>query len=292
MNKEIKKEFLAQYDNKSYNIIMDSVMRYEDEVEKDCSEFTEAEIRDYLKSVGASSVQVLKNYASIMRSYTAYRLKNGDTKDGINHYDNIGAKDYEDALDRVKISNLYVPYEKLMHILSVLEEPRDKFIFLAYYEGLANQRDGISNISMLKEDAIKDDHFILLDGSIFYVSELLIMVARESAQQKIIGVDMSAKNEGNFIVPQNTKAFQDEEHRSSFIRRRASKLNKEFGFNIKLTNLALSGMLKPIIDIMNSRDLNFFEAIEYPEAKLSIERYGYKNKPTARLYTLVKMFLP
>ena len=56
---------------------------------KDCSEFTVAEIINFYKSLCSTSFYTMKNTNGFLKAYTSYCIKNNLVKDGQNHYTEI-----------------------------------------------------------------------------------------------------------------------------------------------------------------------------------------------------------
>ena len=112
--------------------------QYEDSIQKDLSEWSLAEITDFYKSLCTPSVDVLYNCNSVYQRYTAWCIYEKIVSN-MNHYDEITRTFLLQCVHKLIAEERIISREELLKIISKLKNPRDSFIALACFEGIAGK---------------------------------------------------------------------------------------------------------------------------------------------------------
>lgn len=177
-NEEAKAEFIKDYMRSrivaatSLSGMFNKTALFEQKMNKDCSQFTKAEILDMYRQFGAKSVNVLSNYNVYLKSYTAYRLYYKQI-DGINAYEDINKEDLKQCLDSDILKQIYITREQLDDIEDELLNYTDKAIVEALWHGISGK--SMRDIGSLNENMLSEDKQSLIfpDGRVIKISKKL-----------------------------------------------------------------------------------------------------------------------
>lgn len=177
-NEEAKAEFIKDYMRSrivaatSLSGMFNKTALFEQKMNKDCSQFTKAEILDMYRQFGAKSVNVLSNYNVYLKSYTAYMLYYKQI-DGINAYEDINKEDLKQCLDSDILKQIYITREQLDDIEDELLNYTDKAIVEALWHGISGK--SMRDIGSLNENMLSEDKQSLIfpDGRIIKISKKL-----------------------------------------------------------------------------------------------------------------------
>lgn len=142
---------LARDDVTSNNIVLclKKAEPYESALGKDLSEWNASEIIDFYKSLCTPSLDFLKNINSVYKAFTNWCLKENLLKDNINHYDEITNEILLKCVNKDMADQRIITRERLLEEIKKFENPREQFLCLACFEGLAgHELEEIINVKL------------------------------------------------------------------------------------------------------------------------------------------------
>lgn len=113
--------------------------QYEERLCKDLSEWTATEIVEFYKSLCTPSVDFLYNIHCVYKAYTTWCLNENLVTDNINHYDEITLDTLMQCINKSMADNRIISRDNLIHEIQKFDNPRDKFLCLACFEGWAGK---------------------------------------------------------------------------------------------------------------------------------------------------------
>lgn len=188
-NSSLKQEYInhcmEQTNNQSFHDYLirnfNKFEHFEEEYGKDLSEFTTPEILSAYKFQMFGSIETLLTLNTQLKKYTAYCLYRNLVKDGQNHFNEMDKDILNDCISKYAFELSILSREQLEEEIENLYNPSEKFMALAYFEGLRG-KDSCDLIEARVEQ-IKGNEFHLASGRTLEVSDLLIKYAIESANE-------------------------------------------------------------------------------------------------------------
>lgn len=262
MLNDIKMDYYYQGDNKQSYIIEAQTRNpdlkrilayefmmlksYEEELEKDVSNFTVKEILDYYKSLFSHSVNTLTSLNGRLRAYAEWCLKHNLIKDNQNHFDEINL----DLLDQCVNQGFYnqgiVSRSELLTQIKVFKNYCDKFLVLGIFEGL--QGKGLCDFWDISMEDFKGNIVTLKTKRKLEVSDELIKVAEKSTEEDtFFSVSGSGETQNyyfkegdNRIIKAMWNTVVSKETDTILARRMLNKLNRlQKEYNVPYTRVLL-----------------------------------------------------
>lgn len=253
---------------------------YEEELNKDCSEFTEKEILKMYAEFKARSHYVLLNYNVILKAYCAWRKHYYKTESDI-AYDSI-TTDMARALIPEDAKRV-LSREEVTEIEDQLYNWTDKAIIEALFEGLSgnSMRDltGI-DLHMIDQDA---KQLILPDGRMFDLTDrlcdLLVKACREDEYvcygdtlkvKKLIGINKIYKERDNAHAADSDDKF------FRWVYRKIMNCRKFVGIDgLTMKNLQTAGMTYYLQQGMEKTGLGIKEFLLTDDGAKLMDKYNY-----------------
>lgn len=155
---------------------------FEMEYGKDLCNFTTSQILAVYKTQNTTSLDFLYNAHVRMYKYAQFALMNNIIKDGQNHFDEINIDTIARCLDHKGVESSYITRERLGQIVAKLQNPLDKYIFYALYDGIkGNDYEELTSFKTEDYNA-KTKTAVLCTGRKVFISDELIMAAKESQE--------------------------------------------------------------------------------------------------------------
>ncbi len=183
-NESFKKMFLnTAIGNEDWYIpCFNTFEPYENEYGKDLSNFSTSQILGVYKAQNTTSIDYLYNLNIRMYKYTQFALMQNIVRDGQNHFDEISQDIIVKCLDQKGVEVSFISRERLNSFTSKLQNPMDKYIFYALYDGLkGNDYEEITSLTV-EDINEKNKTAVLCTGRKVFVSQELINIAKESAE--------------------------------------------------------------------------------------------------------------
>lgn len=142
MNEQRKQAFLNESTIRGPKVIAPTARQFqqiaelEDRLGKDACDFTSAEILGYYKSLCTTSINYLVVINSQLKLYAAWCQQNNMLIDYQNHYAELDVDVLRGCLNVGLQQEIIITREELLHIIEALENPSDKFLCLAVFEGI------------------------------------------------------------------------------------------------------------------------------------------------------------
>ena len=153
----------------------------EEALQKDLCNFNITEILGLLKHFCTSSMETLMMGVSVFRRYTYYCVEQNIVKDGINHYEEVTNEMYLDCVNKSLAEDKIISREYLLKQVRLLENPVEKFVLFAVFEGLGGT--GCMDLVDIQLNQFKGGKVILKSGRVLGVPKELIDIAEESANE-------------------------------------------------------------------------------------------------------------
>ena len=255
---------------------------YEENLNKDCSEFTIVEALEMYENFKAKSVYVLLNYNVILKAYCAWCKYYNGLKTEI-AYDSISKNMLEPLIseDAIKV----LSREDVIDIEDQLLNWTDKAIVEALFEGLSgnSMRDLISiNTEMIDH---KTKQLIFEDGRVFDLTDRLYNLLIKSFNEveyicygstmrvkKLVGIGRLYKERDN------AHALESDDRNFRWIYRKIQNIRRHVGMdNVTMKNLAVSGLIYYLRNgvLLTGLDLKSFLLTE--NGNKIMDKYGYNS---------------
>ena len=153
----------------------------EEALQKDLSNFNITEILGLLKHFCTPSMETLMMGVSNFRRYTYYCIEQNMVNDGINHYEEVTNEMYLECINKSLSEDKIISREDLLKQVHLLENPVEKFVLFAVFEGLGGT--GCMDLVDIQLSQFKGNKVTLRSGRELTVPEELIDIAKESADE-------------------------------------------------------------------------------------------------------------
>ena len=285
-NKDLKEGFIKDYMRSrvvaqtSLYSLFRKVEPYEQQLNKDCSEFTEEEILQMYKEFGARSHYVLLNYNVILKAYCAWRKHYHKTKNDI-AYDNITTE-----MARLLISEdakRVLSRKDVTEIEDQLYNWTDKAIIEALFEGLSgNSMCDLTGVElyMIDENA---KQLMLPDGRVFDLTDRLCdFLIKACLEEKYVcyGSTLRVKTllGKNKIYKErdNAHAADSDDKFFRWVYRRVMSCRKFVGIDgLTMKNLHTAGMTYYLKQGMENTGLGIKEFLLTETGQKLMDKYSY-----------------
>lgn len=250
---------------------------FEEELGKDCSNFTTKEILNMYNFCATRSWEFLLNFNSQLRIYTAWCLRESLVKDNQNHYDELDKHDMYNCLNLGLKKKMVLTRKEVEKELAQIPNVSDQFLVLAFFEGVGGPSySDFYELGMSQFEGNK----LILNGRELEVSNLLIERARESSEEyQKYNLDgqlrTGYRKDDPYIVKDSTNASTDSLVRNMRkIQRRIASLEHNYGKEFGAVGLRNSGRIDMLKHLMAKDGSNDVRAT-YEKHKDEIEiRYG------------------
>ena len=153
--------------------------KYEEEKQKDLSQFTAFEIMECYKLFNLRSFDALNVRNSAYSLYTQWCLEQNLVPDGQNHYLEVSMDAIYSCLNKMAMDNSIISRKELISLSRILPNARDKFVILYFFEvGRNKDYSDLTNLRM--EDFDIENQTVTLSDRTVFVSRELINLAEES----------------------------------------------------------------------------------------------------------------
>ena len=222
-NENLKKDFISQYTGEvaqnTFKLLFSKAAQMEFLLEKDCSQFTLDEIMDLARSFGASDMSSIKHKMSLLRTYTNFCINSGFHNTGINHYEELHSKVYEELIDVRKAAQTYISREEVEDIISRFDNARDKYIILAPYEDIYG-KDLCELLQLSKHDLLGSNKLKLCTGREITVSSELYHIIEDCIDSDVVYYSGRRRElENTDLVYRNIKMKTADASNSSIVKK-------------------------------------------------------------------------
>lgn len=288
-NEEAKAEFIKDYMRSrivaatSLSGIFNKTEHFENELGKDCSQFTKNEILNMYKKFGAKSVNVLGNYNVYLKSYTGLMLYKKKINN-VNAYESITKYDLKQCIDLDVLKQIYITREQLDDIENELLNYSDKAIVEALWHGISGK--SMRDLTSLNEKMFIDNKKALCfpDGRIVQISQRLseyLQKAFHETDYMCYGSSLRVDRmvgEGNLYKERaNAHAGDSDDVRFRWVYRRIQNYRKHLDIPIlTMKTIQASGLLHELQKGMQQHDCSMREFLSTEKGKELAVQYGYK----------------
>ena len=300
-NEENKRRFIAERDDEvilpsNYLVrLFEKVSAMEHELNKDVSNFSLYEIKEYYKMLNIATVESLYVMNSQFSLYTQWCLQQNLVKDNQNHFLEMTKENFYDCVNKALFDSKVITKEEILSWVDDLINAKDKFIFLALFEGIRG--DNYCEIVKLRPEDIDGNTLTLCTGRKVDVSSKLISIANDCIEEtKYYGSEISDDgiqrvfplvNRGYVIkdypnIKDDVSEFQQGRRIYGSIRRSLDFIGK---MNLlKANDIYESGKLDMIKRRAAELGMNNVEYIKSAYINEVEERYDCRIVPTQFIY--------
>lgn len=287
-NEEAKAKFIKDYMRSrvvaatSLSAIFNKTAPFEQQLGKDCSQFTQEEILKMYTSFQARSRSTLENYNVYLKSYTAF-MKYYNQANNENAYTQINKAMIRDCMD-LEMQNQLITREQLDDIENELFNYTDKAIVEALWHGISGKsmRDLVSlERKMFSEDKCS---LIFPDGRIVKISQKLseyldkafdeteyVCYGNTIRVEKLVGHDSLYKERSNaHATPSADVQFR-------WVYRRVQNYRNQLDMPmLTMKNIQASGLLYALQEGIKECNCSMREFLQTDQGKELALQYGYK----------------
>ena len=245
---------------------------FEQKFEKDVCEWTTKEIVDFYKYLDQYSLSSLVVINSNLGIYTTWCLAETLVPDGQNHYLEIRPDILNSCVNKEYLNSLIISRDDLTSYIDKLPNYVDRYMFLAFYEGICGQM--YVEMTHLKINNIIGNDANLCTGRIVHISDKLKELSEFSStemQYQTYGktgrvVKMSEEESADYIFKMTAKVKdgkRDDALIVQIVNRRFDQAKKFLGLPNKMTikTIVLSGKLHFIYNLMEMSGLPLEDVI-------------------------------
>ena len=243
---------------------------FEEELDKDASNFTTYEIINMYKTLAIMSLDTIATMNSNLSMYTQWCIQENLVNDYQNHYLEITRDMMASFVNKLAMDKKVVSREQVLDWCQQLPNPSDSFCLLGLFEGIRG--GGYLEIALAKMEDFHDNIFIAYNGREIKVSSTLIEYAKQSNETiEYQSISRNMEKEVNLI--ENGRIIKDypnvrrTESLPVLRRRTQSRLARIFNY-------------MGILEYMNGNDIRMSGVIEMinsrcKELKISGKDYIY-----------------
>ena len=188
-NEELKQEFIQTMVKTGINKTIEAAANQyfkqagpvEEALQKDLCNFNINEILGLLKHFCTPSMETLMMGTSMFRRYTYFCIEQCLVQDGLNHYEEVTNEMYLDCINKSLSEDKIISRQDLLRQVHLLENPVDKFVLFAVFEGLGGV--GCMDLVDIQLKQFKNNTVTLKSGRVLTVPEELVDIAKESAEE-------------------------------------------------------------------------------------------------------------
>lgn len=144
-NEELKQRYI-NYKESSVTIAKDYLFRlfrdsepYENRKNKDISNFSAFEIKEFYQMLNRTSVESLSVMNSILSQYTNWCQMQNLVTDNQNHFLEISRDNYAECVNTLYVEKSILSRQRVLDMTIGLENYCDKFVLLALFEGISGK---------------------------------------------------------------------------------------------------------------------------------------------------------
>lgn len=285
-NEELKEGFIKDYMRSrvvaktSLYSLFRKVEPYEQQLQKDCSEFAVEEILKMYNEFEARSHNVLLNYNVILKAYCTWKKHYHGLVNDIS-YENITTEMARELIP--DYAKRVLSREEVTEIEDQLYNFTDQAIIEALFEGLSgNSMRDLTSIELRMIDQ-KAKQLVLPDGRVFDLTnrlcDLLVKACREEEYvcygdtlrvKKLIGKDKIYKERDN------AHAADSDDKMFRWIYRRVMSCRKFVGIDgLTMKNLQAAGMTHYLKIGMSTAGLGLKEFLLTADGQKLMDKYNY-----------------
>ena len=153
----------------------------EEALKKDLSNFNINEILGLLKYFCTPSMETLMMGTSMFRRYTYYCIEQSVVQDGLNHYEEVTNEMYLNCINKSLAEDKIITRKELLKQVRLLENPAEKFVVFAVFEGLGGV--GCMDLVDIQLEQFNGNTVTLKSGRVISVPDELVDIAKESAEE-------------------------------------------------------------------------------------------------------------
>lgn len=256
--------------------------KYEENLGKDCCQFTQDEVLEMYRDFQAKSVFVLLNYNVILKAYCAWqKYYHGLAVDIA--YENITRNLLEPLIPKSAMKVL--SREDVTDIEDQLYNWTDKAIVEALFEGLSG--NSMCDLVSVEMDMIdhKRKQLIFPDGRVFDLTDRLYKMLIESCKETeylCYGSTMRVKKLNGigrlYKERDNAHATESDDKYFRWVYRKIQNARKHVGINsLTMKNLAIAGLIHYLRQGMDQTGLELKPFLLTEMGEKIMDKYGYDS---------------
>jgi hypothetical protein len=256
---------------------------YEEDLQKDISEFTRDEALAMYTGLKSRSIYTLMNNNTVLKAYCAWvKYHHGLKADDV--YEKITIDDLKPCVD--KNASKLLSKEEIIEIEDQLLNVTDAAIVQCLFEAIAGP--SMRDITELNESMLDKENKCLVfpDGRVFDISDRLCNLLEEAFQEETYicyGETLRAKQlkgKGKLFKDRdNVHAADSDDRRFRAVYRKIRVIRDYVGIKeLTMKGIAASGFLYYLRNCLNETGLGLKEFLQTESGEQLMLRYGYESE--------------
>lgn len=288
-NSEMKEGFIKDYMRSrviartSLYSLFRKTEPFEENKNKDCSDFNQDEVLSMYTDFKAKSIYVLLNYNSILKAYCAWKRYYQKEK-VTESYDNINIELLKPCIP--EDSNKFLSREEIIEIEDQLYNWTDKAILECLWEGISGP--SMNDLVRISKDMVDSEEKLLYfsDGRVVQLTdrlyEFLIKAFDETEYmcygttlrvKKLIGVGRLYKERDNAY------AADSDDRNFRWVYRKVQNFREHVGIpGLTMKNIHISGMYHYLCQGMQETGLDLRSFLKSYDGQKLADKYGFRSE--------------
>lgn len=287
--KEMKEGFCENYlrsriiQSTSLYGLFRKIQSYEEELDKDVSEFTKDEALKMYRGLKSRSVYTLMNDNTILKAYCAWK-KYYHKANVSDVFENITIEDLKPCVD--KNASKLLSMEEIIEIEDQLLNVTDSAIVQCLFEAIAGP--SMRDITDLHKSMLDKENqcIVFPDGRVFDISSRLCNLLEEAFEEDTYicyGKTLKAKKlqgKGKLIKERdNVYAEDSDDKRFRAIYRKIMVIRDYVGIKeLTMKGIAASGFVYYLRENLKETGLEIKEYLQTESGQQLMDRYGYRSE--------------
>lgn len=254
--------------------------KYEENLGKDCCQFTPDEVLEMYKDFKAKSVFVLLNYNVILKAYCAWqKYYNGMETENV--YEGITRQILDPLIPGMKV----LSRDDITDIETQLYNWTDKAIIEALFEGLSG--NSMRDLVSVDENMVdhKNKRLVFPDGRVFDLTDrlyTLLMASFSETEYACYGSTMRIKKligTGRLYKERdNAHAMDSDDKYFRWVYRKVQNIRRHVGIDsLTMKNLATAGLIYYLRKGMDQTGLELKPFLLTEMGEKLLDKYGYDS---------------
>lgn len=287
-NRDFKNSFLSDYSHNHETLrvtreLFKHTYKFEDELGKDLYNFTFQEVEEVLTSLGAGSIDSLRNLKSKFSRYMDFSIEKDVTSIGVNHYKIVSRRDdLAKYLDKGKELTSVFDRDEIMEMGMYSDNFQDGVILGLLFDGVSykNEFEELINLTIQDIDLMKKE-IKLMNRTIPMSSETSVLL-KGALDQKVRYTSITGEVSRNYTIADGQNVIRGVRGKNvvnpQVIRQRILRIAGINGYdNLNANNISNSGQLHYAIKLINEQEFSMDNTLP-----LVLHKFGIQDNLSAR----------
>jgi hypothetical protein len=286
--REFKNTFLnsKSYTEESKRVaksLFKKIAPFEEQLRKDLYDFSVAELRIILKSLGAKTIRSLQDKKSTIEQYINFAIEQGKSKNKVNlatAFDS--SKKLEPLLDKEAEENMIFAKEEIMEMAMNSDNAQDGVILGLLFDGV-NHKNEFEELTSLTGDNINDNQELVLEDRTIPISTETTILVRKALEEDVY-VSIKGETTRKYRVAEGKNILRGlrgkGKVKGQIISQRILRISEIWDYKyLNATAISYSGQLHYAKELINKKNLSVDDSLP-----LIMEKFGIIENPNSRNY--------